>query len=197
MAIKRKLKNRKGFTLAETLLAVLILMLVSVIVARGIPVAKNVYQNVVLAANAQDILATAVSNLRDELGTSWDVRVDDNYNAASGTYVTYFSADTGARSKIFLGDSADGDKEIMLQKNVAVSDLGIKNNAGSTAYALVSDSGATDLNRLYVKYSGVSYNKADHTVVFTGLAAGPRDSRELVKLDRLAIQVFTDKESGS
>ena len=41
MRIKEKLKNRSGFTLAETLLAVLILLLVSVIVANGIPVARD------------------------------------------------------------------------------------------------------------------------------------------------------------
>ena len=42
MKRKSKLKSRSGFTLAETLLAILILLLVSSIVAQGIPVARNV-----------------------------------------------------------------------------------------------------------------------------------------------------------
>ena len=61
MTIKKKLKGKSGFTLAETLLAVLILLLVSTIVANGIPVARNVYNNVIIGANAQMLLSTAVT----------------------------------------------------------------------------------------------------------------------------------------
>ena len=45
--IIRKLRSNDAFTLAETLLAILILLMVSAIVAAGIPVAKNAYEKVV------------------------------------------------------------------------------------------------------------------------------------------------------
>ena len=61
MKRKRKLRSNKGFTLAETLLAVLILLLVSTIVATGIPAARNAYEKVVEASNAQAVLATAAT----------------------------------------------------------------------------------------------------------------------------------------
>ena len=68
----KKIRDAHGFTLAETLLAVLILLMVSGIVAAGIPVAKKAYEKVVLAADAQLLLSTTVAELRDEIGTAWD-----------------------------------------------------------------------------------------------------------------------------
>ena len=49
--IRRKLKSRHGFTLAEVLMAVLILLMVSSVVAGGVPVAANAYYKVVTNRN--------------------------------------------------------------------------------------------------------------------------------------------------
>ena len=191
MKIRRRLSGRGGFTLAETLLAVLILLLVSVIVANGVPVARNVYQKVVLTANAQDIMATAVSALRDELGTAWDVAVNDVRGQASGTFLTYYSADTGARSKL----SAEGSPaQIMLQENVGVAGLGVTDNADSVARPLVSDKESAGKSRLYVTYQSVSYDKDRGTVTFTNLRAGTESKPDLVKVDTLSIHVFSGHE---
>lgn len=65
--IRQKLKSRLGFTLAEMLMAVLILLMVSSVVAGGVPVAANAYYKVVDAANAQVLLSTTVTKLRREL----------------------------------------------------------------------------------------------------------------------------------
>ena len=99
MLIKKKLKAKSGFTLAETLLAVLILLLVSTIVANGIPVARNVYNNVIVGANAQMLLSTAVTALRNELGTAQDVNVSMN-----NTDITYYKPSIGAYSKLSVND---------------------------------------------------------------------------------------------
>ena len=77
MRIHKKLKrSQAGFTLAETLIAILILLMVSAIVAGAIPTASNVYVKTVDAANAQVVLSTAVTALRDELGTATIKKVD-------------------------------------------------------------------------------------------------------------------------
>lgn len=102
MRIKKKLKNQKGFSLAETLLAVLILLLVSVIVANGIPVARNVYNNVIVGANAQVLLSTAVNALRNELGTAQKVDVDNSPT------IIYYKASIGAYSQLSIGDGTEG-----------------------------------------------------------------------------------------
>ena len=99
MKKKMKLHGQSGFTLAETLLAVLILLMVSTIVASGVPAARNAYEKVVLGSNAQVLLSNAVHALRYELGTAAEVTVD-----VDGTTITYISANTGAQSQISLND---------------------------------------------------------------------------------------------
>lgn len=95
MRLKKKLKNQSGFSLAETLLAVLILLLVSAIVANGIPVARNVYNNVIVGANAQVLLSTAVTALRNELGTAQRVEAAVDRNS-----ITYYNPTIQAYSRI-------------------------------------------------------------------------------------------------
>ena len=94
----RKLKNTAGFTLAEMLLTVVILLLASGVVATGMPAAVNAYRNAIDAANAQVLLSTTVNALRDELSTARDVQV-------SGKTITYTGTDTGSRSTIDLSSS--------------------------------------------------------------------------------------------
>lgn len=108
--MKRKLRSKRGFSLAETLLAVLILLLVSLIVANGVPAAKEAYEKVVIGANAKVLLSTTIATLRDELATARDVRV-----SSDGKTITYFSADRGATSRIYLSKEDDHDV-IMLQE---------------------------------------------------------------------------------
>ncbi len=152
----RKLKNNAGFSLAEMLMAVLILLMVSLIVATGMPAARNAYEKTVIGSNAQAMLSTAVSALRDELGTAWDVQV-------SGTTVTYFKADTGTRATISNdgvipeGKDASAYNSITIQDFVEVDFIHDPDSEGKykngNIRALVPDSN-TDL---YVTYSSVSY----------------------------------------
>ena len=156
MKRESKLKSRSGFTLAETLLAILILLLVSSIVAQGIPVARNVYNRVVLGANAQVLLSTTVTALRDELGTAWDV------TAGTDNSLTYFSADIGSRSKLWV-DTAT--KTIQIQEYVATDGLNTETASVGSAHALVSEKAATRELR-------VTYNEAtcaDGVVTIKGL----------------------------
>ena len=156
MKRESKLKSRSGFTLAETLLAILILLLVSSIVAQGIPVARNVYNRVVLGANAQVLLSTTVTALRDELGTAWDV------TAGTDNSLTYFSADIGSRSKLWV-DTAT--KTIQIQEYVTTDGLNTETASVGSARALVSEKAATRELR-------VTYNEAtcaDGVVTIKGL----------------------------
>ena len=145
MRARKKLQGRGGFTLAETLLAVLILLLVSSIVASGIPVAKNAYEKVVLGSNAQLLLSTTVSALRNEIGTARETAVEDGC-------VTYFSGDTGAKSSL-SAETFNGKNTILLREYVNVQELNDKNSSVATTRPLVSDAAVTD--DLSVSFSGV------------------------------------------
>ena len=180
--LKQKLHNKSGFTLAETLLAVLILLLVSAIVATGIPSAKNAYEKVVLASNAEVLLSTTISSLRNELGTAQDV-------TSNGTVITYYNKAAETTSKICLyrdlgaDKASDPDGTIMYQRYAAT---GLNNKSGDIT-RLVSE--AASNNNLYVTYKSVEYDKG--IITFSDLkvcretdteASNPLTSRENVSI---------------
>lgn len=92
--IAKKLSSRHGFTLAETLICVLILLMVCGIVGAAMPAASAAYTRVVDAANAQVLESTAITALRSELSTATSVELVDSKT------ITYRSANTGSWSKI-------------------------------------------------------------------------------------------------
>ena len=100
----KRMKNNAGFTMAEVLIAVVILVLIT---AGIMPAAMRAYKNAVDAANAQALLSTTVDALRGELSTAWNVKPVSGDSKA----ITYQSADTGSRTKMLLDSNV-----IMLQE---------------------------------------------------------------------------------
>lgn len=178
MKARKKLNNRSGFTLAETLLAVLILLLVSGIVATGVPAAKNAYLKVVVGSNAQALLSTTAAALRDELGSAWSVKNE-------GTdIVSYYSSDTGAISEL----DCSGDN-IQLREYVTVT--GFNEGAGSyegQAHPLVSKKAATKDLKVSCH---IHYNEASGVVEVTDLVVKNTENTELAALPALMIRVFS------
>lgn len=157
----RKLHNRKGFSLGEVLTAVLIMLMVSSIVAAGIPAAKNAYEKVVMASNAEVLLSTTVTALRNELGMADHIKV-----SGDGT-ITYDNLSTGASSRIFRNDEAtvaDPAGTIMLQRYAGTDELG---KAGEAARLISKEASTVDL---YVTYDAASYDADNHILTFTNLA---------------------------
>lgn len=97
--LKMQKKGKSGFTLAETLIVILILLMVSAIVAGALPAAANVYKKTVDAANAQVLLSTTMTLLRDELGTATEIKVGDD-----GKSVTFKSGKSGNTCMIYNND---------------------------------------------------------------------------------------------
>lgn len=189
-----KLKNCGGFTLAETLMAVLILLLVSGIVARGIPVVSDVYEKTVLSANAQSLLSTTISALRDELGTAWDVQVDPTKKK-----VSYHSADTGNRSELMM----DAAGTIKLTEYLSIDALKPKTVGGEESSDVTEGEGessdviermlipdATLTRDFIVTYGSVDYK--DGIVVFTNLQVAPKKTGNVIaSMDSLSIKVIS------
>jgi hypothetical protein len=150
--LKSKLLSRRGFTIGEVLVSVLILMMVFSIVAAGIPTAANAYYKVVDSANAQMLLSTTLTRLRAELSTATEVKCSD-------TTVSYRSA-AGRKSEISLEQPASGEAG--------------GNNAGiyleiiglAQKQPLVSEQAASGL---YMTYSGVIYDKEKGVITFQNL----------------------------
>ena len=191
-----RVKNKKGFTLAETLMAVLILLLVASVVAAGIPAAANAYTKAVDAANAHTLLSTTISALRSELGVAMGVE-----KGTDGNSVIYYSARTGAKTKIYLGDAtiklASGEhsvKEILVQDYLQSSDLEEEEEKKNVPYNLVSKikSNVNRTSPLYVKWKeNPTIDTKNGIVTFHKLVVlkAPSDT-ELVTIDELTIKAL-------
>lgn len=182
--IKQIILDSTGFTLAETLLAILILLMVSTIVATGIPAAKNAYEKVVLASNAEVLLSTTMSELRNELGTARDVDATNNV-------ITYRNSYTGSKSKLFRSTGGDDPAgTIMLQRYVGEGSV-----QGSNPLRLVSKKAS---DGLYVIYDTVDEpNTTPGIVTFHNLQVKRETSdTPLAEMDSFSIRVFSaDKNS--
>lgn len=192
--IKKKLRSAAGFSLAEALTAVLIMLMASSIIAAGIPAATNAYEKVVLASNAEVLLSTAVTALRNEIGTADFVKADED-----GSGITYYSGAAGSASRIFLSGTASGDgggteteenaRHVMVARYVAMPEAKVDGaDDPPDPVRLISKEAATA--DLYVTYESVSYG--DGVVVFHDLAV-KRESGERVLTERetLSIRVLT------
>ena len=146
--------------MAETLLAVLILLMVSSIVAAGIPSARRAYEKVVLASNAEVLLSTTITTLRNELGNAMDVKVN-------GNDITYYNTARGATSKIsldkVLATSPDTEKTIVLYRYFGDY---VYNSA---AEKIAMSSSSSKDKDLYVTYTSVVCQNG--IITFSGVSA--------------------------
>lgn len=180
--INRIISTEKGFTLAEALVAIIIMLLVSGIVVAGIPAAGSAYDNVVQVSSAEVTLSTAMSALRNELGLSKDITVekDENGNDAA----SYYNEGFATRSMI----SKDDDNGIMYQRYAADE---IIENKGGDAIRLVSEKTSGD--NLIVTYDSVTHDSDNNVIVFNGLVVKKlSDGREMTKKRDLSIRVITE-----
>ena len=180
----RKDNHSAGFTLMELLLTMFILMIVTTVVATGFPYAKDAYDKVVLAANAEVVLSTGMSTLRNELGTAQNVTVN-------GTTVTYYNTTRGAESRIFLeNEDDDAANAAMLQRYSLLSSGGA--NKTTAEARLVAKETATQ--NMYVSYESVDYENG--IVTFGNLAVyRPRSETPLAETETFSIRVIS--EAGS
>ena len=183
----RKIKRwREGFTLAETLAAVLIMLMVSAVVAAGIPAARTAYENVVLASNAEVLLSTTISALRNELGTAKDISLASSGGEDGNTEIRYYHRDHGAVSKISLAGDSEEVPVILCQR---YADGGVENIEGSTA-RLISREAAT--GDLYPTYDSVEYDEENGLITFNGLQINRESGRTgLAGRETVSIRVFS------
>lgn len=180
-----KPRTSPGFTIAEVLVTILILLMVSTVVAAGIPAAKRAYEKIVLSANAEVLLSTSVASLRDNLATAEDVAAQDGA-------ITFYSGDGGINKKIY--PDAENGGVIMLQEYI-----GYDQNVQDVTRQLVTDAAST--RDLYVTYEGVSCEGQIVTIqglsVYRKSQAGT-GAAPLTSIDTLYIRVIgnAEKENG-
>ncbi len=167
--IRQKL-NKRGFSLAEMLLAMLIMLLVSLIMASGIPAVKNAYEKVVVAANADVYLSTTVTALRNELATAKDIKVNGDsisfYHLARGA-VSKIEKDSGNNNQISIQRYADS-TELEGISLIEPTSTPTKPLTSDPIPLVVVGSELGSWDDLYVTYDSVSYSGG--IITFTNLA---------------------------
>lgn len=189
--IRKRLNSRSGFTLAELLMTVLILLLVSVIVAGGVPAAINVYHKAVDAANAQSLLSTGMTRLRDEFCTATEIE-PDGANAA----ITYKDCD-GLASTLTLVVPVTGDGDTPVQNDAACgiyktyTDSTVTPEGLGGARLLISQE--TSGNRaMYLRYTLDDDAYADGVLTFKSLQVFKGQSEDpIAEVTNFRIRVLT------
>ena len=178
--VMKKLNNCEGFTLAETLMTVLILVMVAGVVAGGIPAAVTAYSKAVDAANAQVLISTTVNALRGELTTAKDVHFN------SGGDLIYISSSTGSKTKLYT-DTDKTEETILVQDFLTFDESGPQK--GAKPRRLVSKSAAT--KNLQITYESAAWaeGQTDEVLVFKDLKV-TRDGAEpgIAEIKRLYIR---------
>ena len=159
MKQKNQKRNRGGFTLAETLIAVLILTMVAGIVAGGIPAARNALDKAVDASHSQLLLSTTMTSLRNELATASSITCASETVNEDGSV----AEDPAARKIISYVDSSGAvctlqseDDGIYVEKEASPDISSGVYHPGIPHRLLVSEQAAT--KNLYAAFTSASYN---------------------------------------
>ena len=160
----KRLRSNRGFTLAELMIAMMIMLMVTGIAAGGIPVAINAYTKVVDTANAQVLLSTTITKLREELGTADNIKID-------GTTITYES-ENGSESRIYCVTKAEADADADKKKKAGINireyaDVVSDESDKTYEHLLISKSAAN--KNLYVTYSGASMDADSGILTLKGV----------------------------
>lgn len=175
---KKIRKRNKGFSLAEVLVVLLIVLMVSSIVAVGVPAAVRAYNKVVDASNAEVLLSTAMIRLREELGTAGTAN-----NAETATTITY-DCGQGYESKIMLAAGETEDPSILIQEYSNIPDLA----ATYPPHPLVTDSASS--KKLYVTYDTVEISE-DGIITFGNLQVKHKQTgKTYAKLETFKIRML-------
>lgn len=143
---ERKFNQRGGFTLAESLVTLLIFLMVSSIVAAGIPAAREAFVKVTRRANAETLLSTTAASLRKQLAAASEVQAGDD-----GKSLLYFDSSRGIQAKLYT-DAESG--VIMLQEYIAIGEAAAGSPEAITR-RLVTDAASTP--DLFVTYEEASF----------------------------------------
>lgn len=133
----KKISNKKGFTLAETLIAVMITLIVAGLLASGIPLAFNAYHKVVNSANAHTVIATLTTELRDELALTKDLSSDGNsltYTNKSGRESVLYKKTDG----IYLKDVISENETLLISRASMAKNLFVSYDSVSYSNDIVT-----------------------------------------------------------
>lgn len=170
-------RRNGGFTISESLAALIILLLVTAIVAAGIPAAARSYERVTLASTSEVLLSTSMSALRNELSSARDVTILNNGDSLQYYNVAFGSMSTISKDSSLTDENGDGN---IMYSRYSADDLIQAYPSKSQAEApvsLVTDEAAG--KDLFVTFDKVSLKPHDNVIRFTNLRVVKKSTGEV------------------
>lgn len=179
-----KIRNNKGFTLTETLLTVILVVLMSGAVAAGVSTVSRVIHKIQNKANAEVLLSTTLTLLSDDLQNTESVESTD------GTVQYLKIRENGSSAWISIDNStSDLDSENAgIRKNYYT--MTMDSNSGIPVYqdtglsmTYVTEQAKTDT--LYTTIDSITYS--NHVLTVHDLEVKNKDGVTQEKLDSFSV----------
>lgn len=173
-----RVRKTDGFTLSETLAAVLIMSFAGLMIVTGIVAFTRSWWKITDKANAQVYVSTLAIRMQDELEFASEVAVDTKMNvhwfADDQTgYTSMFEPGTGTSS--FFGIKRSDDSAGL---------------ASASVEALVPE--AMGGGRMYVTYDSLTYDQNTHVFEIKNLKAVGSENKVLYQVDSVKIKNLND-----
>lgn len=127
--LSRKLSSQSGVSLAETLMAVLLVIMISSMVGGAATAAKDGYQKIVQKSQAQLVLSTAIAAVTSELQDARDFTANTDAVTGKSQLLIFTSPRRGGSRLVLKKGSAGGSFE---------NNLVLKPENGDTEIPLLS-----------------------------------------------------------
>lgn len=181
-------RAQSGFSLVELLAVIVILTLVTMVVATGIPAAQRAYVSAVDSSNAQILLSTTTTRLRDELSVANPQEIKTE-GLADGVLVEFKSFETG--QKVRIKNTAD--KGVTIQQSMdgeTFKKLNSEEEVPEVPLVPIKATGGINDNlRTSIDNNGISYNDGIFTVTGIKVKRGG-EVLQRAQLETLEIKVI-------
>lgn len=157
-------RSTQGFSLAELLVTIVIILLLSIVVATGVPAAVRTYRGVVTSSNAHILLGTASVRLRDELSVADPATVQ-----ADDASVTFTSLEDGFKTTLAFDDLQLSRSPLQPGSTTVIS------SAPLVPATYLPEGAYADLR---VTCEGISYRESDGCFVVSHLRVVRADAGE-------------------
>lgn len=215
IALRRRVKGKSGFTLAEMMITMLILLMMTTVVAVGMPNAVNAYRRAIDAANAQVLLSDTVMRLRSELAVAASVGpastpapagdpADPVTDPTDEILLSYTSGNSGWTYE--LKNSKDGIVIVGRFEEAEGTDKAKGNGVVQLLVPAKLSGAVANGKKLITNCGSISYNKTDGMFTITKLIVAKVDEsysgttaisedNALAKIDSLKIRNIIPKFS--
>ncbi|WP_108775551.1 PulJ/GspJ family protein [Lactimicrobium massiliense] len=180
--IRSKTGKTEGFTLGETLAAVLIMSLAGLMIIGGLVAFMRSWQKITDKANAEIYVSTLEIRMQDELEFAEQVDTDSSGN------VKWFVDENSGYASRFVPGTSDS-LPFGIQRSEDAKDL---NNAVKETFIPE----AMGNGRMYVTYDSLTYDQKTHIFTIKNLKAENTAGQILYQVDSVKIRNLNDAGAG-